>query len=73
MTVDGRGIVTIQHNAPDLGQGMHNLLSVIASRTSDLAEPDRSRTPDTAVDLPFVGVAFPTDDHADGSGGDERV
>jgi CO/xanthine dehydrogenase Mo-binding subunit len=56
-SVDRAGIVKIQHNAPDLGQGVHNLLSVIAART--LGTPQKDIVigqPDTAVDLPFVGV-----------------
>src|SRR5437016_6652022 len=32
-TMDVRGVVTIQHNAPEIGQGTHNLFSVIAART----------------------------------------
>jgi CO/xanthine dehydrogenase Mo-binding subunit len=56
-SVDGAGIVKIQHNAPDLGQGVHNLLSVIASRTLGIPQKQISiGQPDTAVDLPFVGV-----------------
>jgi CO/xanthine dehydrogenase Mo-binding subunit len=56
-TVDGRGVVKIQHNAPDLGQGVHNLLSVIASRTLGISQSRiEVGQPDTAVDLPFVGV-----------------
>lgn len=56
-TVDGRGIVKIQHNAPDLGQGVHNLISVIASRSLGISQSHiEVGQPDTAVDLPFVGV-----------------
>lgn len=56
-TVDGRGLVKIQHNAPDLGQGVHNLISVIASRSLGIPQSQvQVGQPDTAVDLPFVGV-----------------
>jgi CO/xanthine dehydrogenase Mo-binding subunit len=56
-SVNSAGIVNIQHNAPDLGQGVHNLLSVIASRTLGIPQSDIViAQPDTALDLPFVGV-----------------
>lgn len=57
-TLDARGMVTIQHNAPEIGQGTHNLFSVIASKTLSLPQNQvRVRTPDTAVSLPFAGVS----------------
>ncbi len=57
-TMDARGSVTIQHNAPEIGQGTHNLFSVIASRTLDIAQAQiHVRAPDTAVSLPFAGVS----------------
>ncbi len=56
-TLDARGVVTIQHNAPEIGQGTHNLISVVAARTLDLPQSQiRVRQPDTAVNLPFSGV-----------------
>ena len=56
-TVDSRGVVKIQHNAPDLGQGVHNLMSVIASKSLGLPQSHiEVAQPDTAIDLPFVGV-----------------
>ena len=58
VTMDARGMVTIQHNAPEIGQGTHNLFSVIAAQTLDLPQDQiRVRTPDTAVSLPFAGVS----------------
>src|SRR6266404_206959 len=58
VTMDGRGIVTIQHNAPEIGQGTHNLFSVVAAQTLDVPQEQiRVRTPDTAVSLPFAGVS----------------
>jgi CO/xanthine dehydrogenase Mo-binding subunit len=58
VTMDARGVVTIQHNAPEIGQGTHNLFSVVAARTLDLAQSQiRVRSPDTAVNLPFAGVS----------------
>ncbi len=57
-TMDARGIVTIQHNAPEIGQGTHNLLSVIAAQTLSITQDQiRVRPPDTAVHLPFAGVS----------------
>ena len=58
VTMDARGVVTIQHNAPEIGQGTHNLFSVIAAQTLSLQQEQvRVRTPDTAVSLPFAGVS----------------
>ena len=57
-TMDARGVVTIQHNAPEIGQGTHNLFSVVAARTLDIPQDQiRVRPPDTAVNLPFAGVS----------------
>jgi CO/xanthine dehydrogenase Mo-binding subunit len=57
-TMDARGGVTIQHNAPEIGQGTHNLFSVIAARTLDIPQDlIRVKPPDTAVHLPFAGVS----------------
>jgi len=58
VTMDARGVVTIQHNAPEIGQGTHNLFSVIAAQTLSLSQEQvRVRTSDTAVSLPFAGVS----------------
>ena len=57
-TMDARGVVTIQHNAPEIGQGTHNLFSVVAAQTLDIPQNQMLvRTPDTAVSLPFAGVS----------------
>jgi CO/xanthine dehydrogenase Mo-binding subunit len=57
-TMDGRGEVTIQHAAPEIGQGTHNLISVVAARTLNVPQTQiRVRQPDTAVNLPFAGVS----------------
>ena len=57
-TMDARGVVTIQHNAPETGQGTYNLFSIIAARTLDVAQNQiHVKTPDTAVNLPFAGVS----------------
>src|SRR4030095_12435559 len=56
-TVAGCGNGTVPHNAPDPGQGIYNLISIIAAKTLELP---RSQIivgePDTAVSLPFSGV-----------------
>jgi CO/xanthine dehydrogenase Mo-binding subunit len=58
VTMDARGVVTIQHNAAEIGQGTHNLFSVIASETLEIPQSQvRVGTPDTAVSLPFAGVS----------------
>lgn len=57
-TMDARGEVTIQHTAPEIGQGTHNLIGIVAARTLDLSQSQvRVRQPDTAVNLPFAGVS----------------
>jgi len=57
-TIDTDGVVTIQHTAPEIGQGTHNVISVVAARTLDLPQSQiRVRQPDTAVNLPFTGVS----------------
>jgi CO/xanthine dehydrogenase Mo-binding subunit len=57
-TMDARGVVTIQHNAPEIGQGTHNLFSVVAAQTLNIPQQQISvRPPDTAVSLPFAGVS----------------
>jgi CO/xanthine dehydrogenase Mo-binding subunit len=58
VTMDARGVVTIQHNAPEIGQGTHNLFSVVAAQTLGLPQTQiQVRAPDTAVSLPFAGVS----------------
>ena len=57
-TMDARGTVTIQHNAPEIGQGTHNLFSIVAAQTLGIPQNQiRVRPPDTAVHLPFAGVS----------------
>ena len=57
-TMDVRGTVTIQHNAPEIGQGTHNLFSIIAAQTLEIPQKQiRVKSPDTAVHLPFAGVS----------------
>jgi CO/xanthine dehydrogenase Mo-binding subunit len=56
-TVDSRSRVKIQHNAPDPGQGTHNLFSIIAARTLEIPQTQiEVGDADTAVNLPFSGV-----------------
>ena len=42
-TMDARGAVTIQHNAPEIGQGTHNLFSIIAAQTLGHSTESNSR------------------------------
>ncbi|MGH8546338.1 MAG: xanthine dehydrogenase family protein molybdopterin-binding subunit, partial [Gammaproteobacteria bacterium] len=52
-----QGMVKIQHNAPEIGQGTHTLFSVIASQTLDVPQSRiKVGQPDTAIGLPFSGV-----------------
>ena len=54
---DTKGLVTIRHNAPDLGQGIFNLISVIAARSLEIPQEQVSvAEPDTALRLAFMGV-----------------
>jgi CO/xanthine dehydrogenase Mo-binding subunit len=58
VTMDARAVLTIQHNAPEIGQGTHNLFSVVAAQTLSIPQEQiRVRGPDTAVSLPFAGVS----------------
>ncbi len=56
-TLDARGILKIHHNAPEIGQGTHNLISVVASKSLGIPQSQiRVGQPDTALNLPFAGV-----------------
>ena len=58
LSMDSHGVVTVQHNAPEIGQGTHNLFSVVAAQTLNIPQSQiRVKTPDTAVNLPFAGVS----------------
>jgi len=57
-TLDSHGVVKIEHNAPEIGQGTHNLMSVVAAKTLGIPQSQiRIGQPDTAVNLPFTGVS----------------
>src|SRR5215470_6449891 len=57
-TIDVRGNVTMQHTAPEIGQGTHNMMRVVAARTLEIPlNQVRVAQPDTAVHLPFAGVS----------------
>lgn len=57
-TLDARGNVTMQHSAPEIGQGTHNMIRVVAAKTLDIPLAQvRVAQPDTAVHLPFAGVS----------------
>jgi CO/xanthine dehydrogenase Mo-binding subunit len=57
-SLDSEGILRVQHNAPEIGQGTHNLISIIASRVLGIPRGQiRVGQPDTSIDLPFAGVS----------------
>jgi CO/xanthine dehydrogenase Mo-binding subunit len=57
VSVSPRGVVTVHHNAPDLGTGVYNVLAIVAARTLGV---EQSRVtvghPDTANGMAFVGT-----------------
>ena len=57
VSVSPRGVVTVHHNAPDLGTGVYNMLAIVASRTLGV-ELNRVTVghPDTANGMAFVGT-----------------
>jgi CO/xanthine dehydrogenase Mo-binding subunit len=58
VSMDRRGILKIQHNAPEIGQGTHNIISVVASRILEIPQDQiQVGHPDTSIDLPFAGVS----------------
>lgn len=55
--LDAEGGVTIRHNAPDLGQGIFNMISVVTARSLDIPQDRVSvAMPDTSLRLAFMGV-----------------
>ena len=58
VTMDAKGIVKLQHTAPEIGQGTHNLMGVVAAKTLGIPQSQvKVGQPDTAVYLPFGGVS----------------
>ena len=56
-TVDVRGRIKIHHNATDPGQGIYNLIQLIAAEILGVPQAQIIvGEPDTAVSLPFAGV-----------------
>ena len=55
--LDASGTITMRHNAPDLGQGIFNLISVLPARALDIPQEQVTvALPDTALRLAFMGV-----------------
>jgi CO/xanthine dehydrogenase Mo-binding subunit len=55
-TLNRDGVVTIAHNAPDVGEGAHTVISVVAAGTLGLSQDQvQVGQPDTANKLPFSG------------------
>ena len=58
VSLDSRGILKVRHNAPEIGQGTHNLMSVVASRVLEIPQSQiQVGQPDTNINLPFAGVS----------------
>jgi CO/xanthine dehydrogenase Mo-binding subunit len=57
-TMDTRGSVKIHHSAPEIGQGTHNLISIVAAKSLGVPQSQiQVGQPDTAIHLPFGGVS----------------
>lgn len=57
VTMDTQGVVKVQHNAPDPGQGTHNLFGIIVSKALGIPQSQVQVCPaDTVWKLPFSGV-----------------
>ncbi|MBM2810665.1 MAG: aldehyde oxidase, partial [Chloroflexi bacterium] len=55
-SLDRDGVVTIQHNAPDVGEGAHTVISVVAAGTMGISQDQvRVAQPDTDNHLYFSG------------------
>ncbi|MBI4526511.1 MAG: xanthine dehydrogenase family protein molybdopterin-binding subunit [Deltaproteobacteria bacterium] len=58
VSLDSRGILKVKHNAPEIGQGTHNLISVVASKVLEIPQSQiQVGQPDTSISLPFAGVS----------------
>jgi CO/xanthine dehydrogenase Mo-binding subunit len=58
VTMDAKGILKVQHSAPEIGQGTHNLIAVVAAQTLGIPQSEvKVAQPDTALNLPFGGVS----------------
>ncbi len=58
VSLDSHGILKVRHNAPEIGQGTHNLISVVASRVLEIPQRQiQVGQPDTNINLPFAGVS----------------
>jgi CO/xanthine dehydrogenase Mo-binding subunit len=56
--IDRAGVVTISHNAPDVGEGSHTVISVVAARSLGVPQSQvRVGMPDTANQLFFAGTS----------------
>jgi CO/xanthine dehydrogenase Mo-binding subunit len=52
------GMITISHNAADLGQGIYNMIGIVAARTLGVPEGQvRVEQPDTSNMLAFAGAS----------------
>ncbi len=73
-TMDARGIVTIQHNAPEIGQGTHNLFSVVAAQTLGIPQSQIQRAhAGHGSEFAVCRRQRPAHNHADGQRRAERL
>src|SRR5581483_867988 len=57
-TLERDGSVTISHNAPDVGEGAHTMISIVAARSLGISQDDvHVGEPDTGNQLMFSGTS----------------
>src|SRR5581483_1810962 len=57
-TLERDGTVVISHNAPDVGEGAHTMISIVAARSLGISQDQvRVGEPDTANQLMFSGTS----------------
>ncbi len=58
LALDDRGVLHVHHNAPDPGNGVHNMLGVVAARSMGITLGQvRVHQPDTGNRMPFAGTS----------------
>lgn len=58
VALDRDGVVSVHHNAPDLGTGVFTVLTVVASQTLGIPQDQvRVMMPDTSNNMPFGGTS----------------
>ena len=73
-TVNHRGIVKIQHSAPNEGQGVYNMIRIVAAQSLGLpVDQVQVAEPEHGHQLALWGHQRPANHHADGKSGGERL